>query len=149
MKKIFKIFGVIVVLVIGAITAMLAYEYYQSRYWGTQEALVSMEIEHSEAECHEKRPLKIVATNNSDYTVNKIEWDIGVFNKGYSSDLVGSGYLEYSHDKILLKNESWIYCVSIPKLDGAIRVKTFKEKGVMSRLIYTIKNKNVWFDKNT
>lgn len=146
MKKLFKIIGVIAILFVIVLAAFIAYEFYQSHYWAAQKDLVSMTIEHSQTECHEKRPLKVMATNNSNHTVNKIEWDIGVFNKGYSTDLVSSGYHEYSHDKILQKNESWASCYSIPKTDGAIRVKPFKEKGVLFRLIYKIKNKYISFD---
>ena len=151
-KKLFKfILGSLVALVL-VVAGLYSYEYFQAQYWQEQEDLVVVEIAYSEDECIKERPLQVTATNGSDYTVNKIEWDLGLFNSGYSTDLVSHGYHEFSHDKILKLSESWKYCIAVPKTDGAIHVKSLEERKDMSKvlkaLLYTIQNKHVIFDKN-
>jgi hypothetical protein len=150
-KKLFKFVAGSILVLILVVAGVLGYEYYQSQYWQGQKGLVLVEIEYSEAECKEDRPLQVTATNGSAYIVNKIEWDLGLFNPGYSTDLVTSGYHEFSHDKILKQSESWKYCIAVPKTDGAIHVRSFDDTKDMSKvlkdLLYTIQNKYVTFDK--
>ena len=152
-KKILKFgAGSFLILVLG-VAGILGYEYYEDRYWQKQEDLVLVSVQYSEGGgCENERPLKVSASNTSEYSVNKIEWDLGLYNPGYSTDLISSGYHEFSHDKILQNGASWDYCIAMPKTDGAIHVKSFEEtkdmSQVLKRLEYTIQNKNVIFDKN-
>lgn len=152
-KRIFKfVLGSFLVLVL-AVAGILGYEYYEDQYWQAQEDLVFVEIKYSEGDgCEKERPLKVTATNNSDYTVNKVEWDLGLYNPGHSTDLVSTGYHQFSHDKIIKNSENWDLCIAVPKTDGVILVKSLEEakewSEVLKRLLYTIQNKNVAFDKN-
>jgi hypothetical protein len=149
MKKFFKIIGAILVAMSILIAGISIYYYFENQFWRGQEDSVSITIEYSEEKCNKDRPLSVQAINGSDYVVNLIEWDVGIFNPGYSTDLVTRGYHEYSHDKILKPGEKWEYCQALPKTDGAIRVKTFKDsKSIHKALLYTIKNKNIKFHKN-
>ena len=128
---------------------VLAYEYYESEYWRDQTVLVELSVEYNEDECGPKRPLRVYAANNSSYIVDKIEWDIAIFNKGYSSNIAARSYHAYAHDKILENSESWRYCFPIPKIEGLISVESFDNiEGMNSRLLYKVKNKHVVFNKS-
>ena len=101
---------------------------------------VTISVEYNSVQCSEEFPLLIVIENSSDRVVSKIEWDIGVFKKGHSTDLSSSGFRQYSSDKILSPSESLKLCYSNPNLK-----KTSLNLSVFE---YRIKNKSVRFSKD-
>lgn len=154
-KKIFKfIIGGIITLAVTIVGTMLwheGYEYYQYLHWQHQKASVVLQVEYAEEECPPKRPLLVTTTNGSDYSVNNIRWDVGVFKPGYSTDLTISRYREFSHDKVLMPSESWEQCTAIPELDVDLFLKAFEDinndSSVMHDLRFTIQRAYVAFNK--
>lgn len=133
-KKMFILLGVVVA--IGTVVG--AHFYYQDWVEENEVEKISAIIRYSPEECKDPYPLHIIVANSGDRVVKKIEWDIAVHKKGFSTDISQSSYHEYSQDKILKPKEGWEICARVPGL-------TTKVKD-LSALEYSVKNKNVTFE---
>lgn len=142
------IFSMMIIVFLAGVGAVL-YNIGKSRYWQHQKGLVVINVKYDEEACSKERPLRYTATNGSNYSVDKITWNLGVFNSGFSTNLLTYKKKIFSHDKILLADESWTYCFPPPMLGGSIRVNSFEDTQELSRvektLRYTLQNKQVTF----
>jgi c-di-AMP phosphodiesterase-like protein len=88
-------------------------------------AKVTVAVNYNSKECEKDFPLAIIITNGSQRTINDVEWTIGVFRPGYSSNLAGYEN-DYSSDKILAPGERWRACYRLPPTLETKRLDTAK-----------------------
>jgi len=91
---------------------------------------VLVSVAYNAGNCTKQYPLLVIIQNESSKTVMKVEWNIGVYQHGYSTDL--AGHSNYTSDKILKPGEKWQRCYTLPG-DIASRVD---QAGLEYRISY-------------
>lgn len=107
-KKPLKIIGYIVLAWI--ILAIVSASYYgiQALQDKSQKNKVEMSVTYDIENCTEEFPLIVVIKNNSDRTINSIDFGIEIRRKGHSKNI--ANYLSYDTDKIIKSGLVGISC---------------------------------------
>lgn len=107
-KKILKVVGVIILLIIVLFLLFLGYLWFEDKQRQAEEDKVEMTVRYDLDECPEDFPLFVKILNNSDRTINSVDFDIRITRKGYSKNLAEWG--DYGSDKIIEPGSGWESC---------------------------------------
>ena len=145
-KKIFKtilwIIGIVVILVVIGVSSTFVYKYITETIPSEK---VEITVEYRKKVCTEKKfPLFIQIKNNSNKTIVKTYFDVGVKLKGRSSDLKNFSYQDYSDDKIIEPTKTYRNCWRLPKLKT--KYEEYETEKMLPKLIYSIENKRIDFE---
>jgi hypothetical protein len=145
-KKIFKIIvwiiGIVVILAIVGVSSTLVYKYITETIPSEK---VEITIKYNKKVCTDKKfPLYIQIRNNSNKTIVKTYFDVGIKLKGRSSDLKEYSYQDYSDDKIIKPNNTYKNCWRMPKFKT--KYEEYETEKMLPKLNYSIENKRINFE---
>ena len=109
MKKAIKIILGIILIPVILIALLIGYLFLQDARERAQADKVEMVVKYDTKACSEDFPLAVVIRNNSDRTVNSIDFDITIRRKGYSKDL-SDWMIDYESDKIIKPGDAHGSC---------------------------------------
>ena len=94
-----------------------------------ERAKVIISVKYDLSRCSKKYPLLIYIKNTGTKIINKVNWNIEAYRKGYSSNVVTNSYLQnYSTDKILSYNQSISNCWVLPNINNNLNPSTLEYK---------------------
>jgi hypothetical protein len=138
--------GTLVAVLLAGALLIAWYFYIQGQKTDLAESQVSLQIRWAGAQdgCSEQQPLSVAITNDSERTVEKVEWAIEVKRPGHSNSLVKDTYNYaggYESDRILEPGDRFGACYRVPEL------KDYAEStvGDLSGLEYSSLNKRITF----
>lgn len=100
-----KLLLVLLILIMG----ILIKEYYSEYQRSKLKDEIKVVVEFPSKKCENKYPIYIQITNTSDKTIDKSSIYIGVYNKGYSTNLAINNN-QITSDKIIKPNEVYDFC---------------------------------------
>ena len=112
-----KWFGIILLVVVGVIAALLAYDHFTNERDRQQRedalAVLKREVEVSAVfdpqSCSRQQPFKIEFRNGTKRTIDRIDFKLNVTQKGRST-ILNSGYKTYESDFILQPGDTTTGC---------------------------------------
>lgn len=138
-KRILKIIGGLIALVLMVALAGLAYHYFHQVI---PERNVMLTVAYAEKNiCDKDYTIGVMIENKSERTVIKTYFDVIVKREGYSDNIARWSYRDYKTDKIIKPGEKYFACWLMPDLQDKYKGK-YKSKD----LKYSIGNKRIIFE---
>lgn len=106
--KIIKILGIIIGIIVILILIIFIYTYNDSKKREKEQEKVKMSIEYNLKKCNEDYPLFITIENNTDKTINNINFDLKITRRGHSTDI--GDYTDYNSDLIMGPGKAFGNC---------------------------------------
>jgi len=106
--KIIKILGIILGIIAILILIIFIYTYNDNKKKKGEQEKVKMSIEYNLKKCNEDYPLFITIENNTDKTINNINFDLKITRRGHSTNL--DNYTNYNSDLIIKPGEAFGNC---------------------------------------
>jgi hypothetical protein len=118
-----------------AVFGILAHNTEKDReeYKAEQDRVV-VTVAYNNALCGPAYPLQVTIQNNGTKTVSRVNFRLGAYLPGYSTN--HAGYEEFTSDKIIKSGESFFQCFRIPTLGDGTKEDTLQ---------WRIEDKTVYF----